>query len=562
MAERGLVGSSPGVASGYEMEDPEASRVIDLNALMTQLYPDPKLSQNKTLSRQTMKRGPTLFRTGFRRFIQHHRWDRIKCWRNCIACNSKFVAKRKVRKMEAIAVQERDVWVDISEGGDRNDDSASQRLPQTWIDVVSSGGTTAGIFSEISVLQTGHISSNNGNSEFHASEGEMGKNEDEMSRETRDELCQSCKATWMGSTGRHDPDGNSATVIEERVNVPGDTRRRAESTEANDDSAAQYTGPVRSVGNIPTLDEAIRRQERTGDDADDNEGEQVSEALWKTASAWIVSWLVFLVQIFLIELVAIPGAVISIIFGILIVEQRFIIKFLELSFTLIALGVHAYTTFIMDLPTIITGFVLVLAEFLSDFPRRRGRMIRRLPFMIGYLTGSLIFDIEVLALSLLRASLRVFELFPLEIDRGVLEVLLQTFDTLTFIPLLHIAGLILATLEFSPRPLCTLTVNFFKTFWRRFVQFVKLGIHKMYEVIKAGVPVLMALPYIAVSVYEIFVDIIYFLRKCTFPNSHGSLHELWPLTCRVQDDVWNYWSGLFTGWMSCIYHKSGPHSIQ
>src|SRR5271156_4319753 len=80
--------------NNHSNEDPERSRPIDLNALMTLLFLHPKLGPIDPSHGGTRKRGPSLFRRGFLKFIQRHRWGRDHCWQNCLRCNAYFAVKK------------------------------------------------------------------------------------------------------------------------------------------------------------------------------------------------------------------------------------------------------------------------------------------------------------------------------------------------------------------------------------------------------------------------------------------------------------------------------------
>src|SRR5271154_1379214 len=98
-------GSLPGEANNYDNDNSDRSRPIDLNSFITRLFFHPKLGPVGPSRGGTRKRGPTLFRRGFRNFIQRHRWGRDHCWRNCLCCNSYFSVKKDRTAIGAATIQ-------------------------------------------------------------------------------------------------------------------------------------------------------------------------------------------------------------------------------------------------------------------------------------------------------------------------------------------------------------------------------------------------------------------------------------------------------------------------
>jgi len=207
---------------------------------------------------------------------------------------------------------------------------------------------------------------------------------------------------------------------------------------------------------------------------------------------WILSWLLIVVQRLLIAPMAIL-AIISMLVSIIIAELRATTKLFELINALILAVIHGYTTFIMDLPKIMRDFVGGLIHVLKKLPEIITWMARRLPR----------------ALHLFVSSLLVFMLY-------LLWAIVIEIDRLDFLVFLEI---IFAMFELSPRQFLTYISRILIALLKVMVDLATAVAPAFYSLIAA---ILGLGFFISLRVYRFLEDGIYFLGKCTFPDTRGT----------------------------------------
>jgi hypothetical protein len=478
-------GSLTGEANNYDIDDSDRSRPIDLNAFITRLFLLPKLGP---VGPSRRKRGPTLFRRGFRHFIQHHRWGRDHCWRNCLCCNADFWVKKEKTAIGAAQGPREEYWMNISEGiGEEfNEGFGSEGSSESWSELASLGDTTSAAFSDVSFPDTGSEASYGTDGEPVASEEQELPREGDLPPENLRRICKECKDIRSPGSGMQPEEGEPA--VSDAVETSDETGR-LELTEAVGDNTTR-TAPQRhhGVGNIPTLEEAIRLQGLMDDENDSD-----PDPVLKSILNWILSWLLIVVQRLLIAPMAIL-AVISMLVSIIIEELRAAMKLFELVNALILVVIHGYTTFIMDLPKIMLEFGGGLIHILKKLLEMITWMAHRLPRALTLFVSSLL----VLMLYLLWAIVTV-----IEIDR--LDLVFRE--------------IIFAMLELSPRQF--LTYN-----WRVLGALLKVTVDLATAMAPAFYSLIAAILglgfFISLWVYRFLEDGIYFLGKCTFPDTRGT----------------------------------------
>jgi len=483
--------SSPEEANNHYTEDPERSRRIDLNALITLLFLHPKLGPIHHSYRGTRKRGPSLFRKGFHVFIQRHHSKRDYWWRHCLQCNADFLVKRdrKTKRGESF-------WVNISEGIDEElEGYGSGGSSESWSDLVRSGDTTS--VSDVSFPETGTDASN-------VREGERDdqrlQREGDISPENLGRICERCKAIWSAA-GRIEPLEEREKAVEDTVEVSDETRQRLELSEStNFDGTAQTTHqPYGGTGNIPTVEEVIRQQELM-----DDENDPSPETLLKKSFKRITSWLTIVVQILLIAPIAVPGAAISILASVIIAELGVMTKLFDLILALTLGVVHGYTTFIMDVPRLASASVGSLSHFLKHSPE-----------IITWMAQRLCTTLALFLFGLLALLWAIVTDFSIEIDRfGFREIL----DTLTLDFSESIADFIIAILELYPRQLFIHILRFLRALFKATVEIASPVGRACYNLIGA----ILSFGFFISEGYRFLTDSIYFLRKCTFPDTRGT----------------------------------------
>jgi hypothetical protein len=421
------------------------------------------------------------------------------CRRGCLCCNADFLVKKKDRKTK----QGEGFWINIPEGiGEEPEDYGSGGSPESWSNLALSGDTTSMTFSDVSFPETGAEASNATDGEHGILEEQELKLEGNISPENLERICKKCKSI-RNAASHIQPLEEREQAVEVALGVSDEARPRVELSEAANDSTAQPAHQsYSSVGNIPTVEEVIRRQELM-DDENDHDPEPPLNRLLN----WILSWLLIVVQILLIAPIAIPGAVISILASVIIAELWAMTKLLKWISALTLVVVQGYATFIMDVPRITSTFVGGLIHVLDNSREIVTWMVQRL-FTMPRL---FLFGLVVLLWAIVIV-------FPIEIDRFSVSHFRETFDALTLGFWESITGFIIVILELYPRQVFTYLLRSFRALFKATVEIAKAITRAFYNLIAA----ILGLGFIISGVYQFLADCIYFLRKCTFPNARGT----------------------------------------
>lgn len=206
-----------------ERSDHEEEELNDFLALFMK-----KLDQTRHRPRRSWKDNWMLFRKGFRKFSQCYRWKRKYFRVSCVSCNVHFV----IKKEQAVPVL-MDEWEDVSEGGEDLEDG---RIPIGGSDTA----TSLGNWSEAS--------------ETISQAADPPMTETRRFAASSEGLCQGCQAlsntpnyeTLPSNVAQEDHVPHLTTLAE--VSIPVDSKLAV---------CPLYPG----IGNIPTLEEAIRRQQ-------------------------------------------------------------------------------------------------------------------------------------------------------------------------------------------------------------------------------------------------------------------------------------------------------------
>lgn len=357
--------------------------------------------------RPSLKRSPTPFRKGFRKFSQRHRWERKYYRRSCLACNAQFVVKKESAVPTPAPTPPDDLWQDIPdcEEGIGEGSFAERSDMSTELGDLADGSETG---SEAADEQTTDNETEPGNLEGFCP------------------LCQALRST---------PDHSTPLLIAtEEAEPPAQISEVATQAFTNGLSSGNGLSPRNGLGNIPTLEEAIRRQRmRVGHD-DDPE----PESLWKT----------------------------------------------------------------------------FFKRAVETLPRLIGMTVERIPRMI---------IVYIIVDGIFWAMEALFTMFPLDLDRYGLRILLELFDEITF-RLFHFA--VRWMVDFSIRQLISWILGAIKFLGKMAFQLVSLVGAGLVFSIAAGL--------------QLLDDCIYFLRKCTFPNAAGiSYPWVAEMTGRIRYDIWS-----------------------
>jgi len=383
----------------------------DLHAFVDQLFGQ-TLGQARLRFRGSSNRSPTLFRKGFRNFSQRHRWERKYYRRYCLSCNAQFVLKKQE---SAVPTSMDDLWQDVA---DHEEGLGETCFPERQSDIVAALEDLSGVSKTESEAADDRITDKGNPADL---EG----------------FCQRCQT--LRNTPNHSTPLPIAAQEEDASVTISEVARHA----VSDSPLHQSHG---GLGNIPTLEEAVRRQHIHIDQDDDPD----REPLWKSLFECVVEGL-----------------------------RRLI-----------------------------------------------GRMIQHEPQIFIFI----VFD-DIL-LSPVWAIAALFAIFPLDLDRFGLGILLELFDNLTF---RFFYFVIRSIVDFSLRQLILSFLGVVMILCKMtFYIFTLLGGGLVFS-IAAGL--------------QLLDDSIYFLRKCTFPNVAGISYRWLEMTSRIRYDVRSDWPGISSRWM-------------
>jgi hypothetical protein len=380
-------------------------------------------------------------------------------------------------------------WMNISEGiGEEvNEGFGSEGSSESWSELASLGDSTSAAFSDVSFPDMGSEVSYGTNGEPGPSQEQELPREGDLPPENLQRICKECKAIRRATSLVQPEEGEQA--VPEAVEASDEMGQLELADAAGDNTTQMAPQSHLGIGNIPTLEEAIRLQELMDDENDSD-----PDPVLKRFLNWIFSWLLIVVQRLLMAPMAILS-VISILVSIIIAELRAATMLFELTNSLILVIIHGYTTFIMDLPRIMREFVGGLIRVLEKLPETITWMVRRLPRALHVLVSGLL----VLMLYLLWAIMTVIEI-----------------DKLDFLVFLEV---IVAMFELSPRQFLTYISRILIVLLKVTVDLASAVTPSFYSLIAA----ILSLGFFSsLRVYRFLEDGIYFLGKCTFPDNRGT----------------------------------------